>query len=72
MTTTRGRFFLLRGYDGGLKSAFHSRQSAREEEEEDGNESHLFEIFFLTLFVLESIGVRCRREEEEKKMRRMK
>lgn len=65
MTTTRGRFFLLRGYDGGLKSAFHSRQSAREEEEEDGNESHLFEIFFLTLFVLESIGVRCRREEED-------
>ena len=42
-------------YDGRLKSETN-RAFGREE---DGN---AFEIFFLTLFVLESVGVRCRRE----------
>lgn len=42
-------------YDGRLKSETNNAFGR----EEDGN---AFEIFFLTLFVLESVGVRCRRE----------
>ena len=45
-------------YDGRLKSETN-RAFGRED---DGN---AFEIFFLTLFVLESVGVRCRREKED-------
>ena len=41
-------------YDGRLKSETNAFG-------EDGN---AFEIFFLTLFVLESVGVRCRRERD--------
>jgi len=46
-------------YDGRLKSSETNNAFGREE---DGN---AFEIFFLTLFVLESVGVRCRQEEKD-------
>jgi len=52
-------------YDGRLKSAFHSSSDSSSFNEEDGNSNKMFEIFLLTLFVLESVGVRCRREEDK-------
>ena len=57
-------------YDGRLKSAFHrsSFDSSSFNHEEVGN-TNAFEIFFLTLFVLESVGCRCRREEDEEDKR---
>ena len=48
-------------YDGRLKSSETNRAFGREE---DGN---AFEIFFLTLFVLESVGVRCRRDKDDER-----
>lgn len=42
-------------YDGRLKSETNAF----------GDDGNVFEIFFLTLFVLESVGVRCRREDKE-------
>ena len=44
-------------YDGRLKS---SETAAFR-----GDDGNVFEIFLLTLFVLESVGVRCRREKED-------
>ncbi|CAL6325762.1 unnamed protein product [Bathycoccus prasinos] len=52
----KGGFFR---YDGRLKS-----ETNRAFGGDDGN---VFEIFFLTLFVLESVGVRCRREKDDDK-----
>ena len=46
-------------YDGRLKSETNFAFG------EDGN--HAFEIFFLTLFVLESVGVRCRRDKDDER-----